>query len=313
MLYSPELTYLHVDKSNTRKVCLPRIIHQEPKLHIYKNISISNKTGEISESDFDNKLPSYFPGTIAIICCNFHDIYYHWLFDLLPKIKILEEANIEYDAIYLPKPSFPFQVDTLKLIGLEKPIIYASDNTKISAAKAIHIDKITNDTIPPHWVYEYIRGIGLRSSSKVTAQRKIYISRKFARNRRVLNEDKLVNLFLKNSIDVICSEKLSLDNQIKIFNQASLIISPHGSGLSNIVFANPQTKIIELKGPRCGETSFARLADWAKLDYISIAHKETLCEQGLQKFKSVLNLDKYCAWDFNVDPNQIIRSLNCIV
>ncbi|OZH55086.1 hypothetical protein AFK68_06815 [Hydrocoleum sp. CS-953] len=42
---------------------------------------------------------------------------------------------------------------------------------------------------------------------------------------------------------------MSLENQIATFAHAKIIVAPHGSGLTNIVFCNPGTKVIELFSP----------------------------------------------------------------
>nr|WP_256386508.1 glycosyltransferase family 61 protein [Hydrocoleum sp. CS-953] len=44
-------------------------------------------------------------------------------------------------------------------------------------------------------------------------------------------------------------ESMSLENQIATFAHAKIIVAPHGSGLTNIVFCNPGTKVIELFSP----------------------------------------------------------------
>ena len=42
------------------------------------------------------------------------------------------------------------------------------------------------------------------------------------------------------------STEWSVSDQIHFFQNAELIVAPHGAGLSNIVFANPECRIIEI-------------------------------------------------------------------
>ena len=41
-------------------------------------------------------------------------------------------------------------------------------------------------------------------------------------------------------------EAMSLDAQIALFAGADAIVAPHGAGLANLVYARPQTVIVEL-------------------------------------------------------------------
>ena len=41
--------------------------------------------------------------------------------------------------------------------------------------------------------------------------------------------------------------QLSFKNQIHLFNNAKIIIGPHGAAFSNLIFCKPQTKVIEFK------------------------------------------------------------------
>ena len=78
---------------------------------------------------------------------------------------------------------------------------------------------------------------------------RIYISRNQARYRRVLNEDEVISLLSKYDFVKVVPESMSWEEQIALFANAKAIVSPHGSGLTNIMFCQPGTTVIELFSP----------------------------------------------------------------
>jgi hypothetical protein len=76
---------------------------------------------------------------------------------------------------------------------------------------------------------------------------KIYISRSRVKTRRVLNEDKVINLLQQYGFECVHNEDLSIDEQIYLFQHATHIVSCHGSQLTNIIFSKPGTKVCEIR------------------------------------------------------------------
>lgn len=74
--------------------------------------------------------------------------------------------------------------------------------------------------------------------------KKIYITRRLAEQRRILNDDEVSVFLASQGFQVIASEKLSVREQIELFTAAKTIVAPHGAGLANIIFSQ-QPNIIE--------------------------------------------------------------------
>ena len=64
--------------------------------------------------------------------------------------------------------------------------------------------------------------------------------------RGIKNEKELIH-FLKKKILFSQTIKLSVEEQIKLFNDAQIVIGLHGAGLANLIWCNKYTKIIELR------------------------------------------------------------------
>ena len=56
----------------------------------------------------------------------------------------------------------------------------------------------------------------------------------------------LANKLFHLGFSIVPPAEHSLDEQINIFNQAEIIVAPHGAGLTNVVWCNPGTVVYEL-------------------------------------------------------------------
>jgi capsular polysaccharide biosynthesis protein len=81
-------------------------------------------------------------------------------------------------------------------------------------------------------------------------KRRLYISRNKAPMRRIVNEEEVFKLLESYNFERVYCEDLSFEEQIELFGEAEVILSPHGADLTNMVFAPPGTQVIELFSPR---------------------------------------------------------------
>ena len=77
-------------------------------------------------------------------------------------------------------------------------------------------------------------------------QSKIYIRREDTNYRKILNESDLIDKLRKKEFEIINPQHFDILEQMKIFSNAELIISPHGSNMANLIFCKKGTKIIEI-------------------------------------------------------------------
>jgi capsular polysaccharide biosynthesis protein len=75
---------------------------------------------------------------------------------------------------------------------------------------------------------------------------KIYIRREDANYRTILNESDLIDKLKNNGFKIISTSQYEILDQISFFANAKIVLSPYGSGLANIVFCNPGTKVYEI-------------------------------------------------------------------
>ncbi|NEP05705.1 MAG: glycosyltransferase family 61 protein, partial [Okeania sp. SIO4D6] len=193
-------------------------------------------------------------GKVAVLSVLSGNVYFHWIVDLLPRIEILRRGiNLEeIDWFLVNNYQQPFQQETLKILGIPEDKILASDRHPYIQAEELVIPSFSGylGWLQP-WGVKFLREVFLKERiiEKSGLPERIYISRSNARYRRVMNEPEVVEVLSKFGFTCITPESMSLESQIAIFAHAKIIVAPHGSGLTNIVFCNRETKIIELFSP----------------------------------------------------------------
>ncbi|VXD18799.1 putative TPR repeat protein [Planktothrix serta PCC 8927] len=205
-----------------------------------------------------HKLPPihHINGTVAFLSVRWGESFYHWMYDVLPGIHLIQKSGIELESIdYFVFNSyrFPYQKQTLELLGIpEHKIIQSIDKPYIQAKKLIvpAPNLFQNNTVTPEWICKFLKQQFLPEQAKtVKANRRIYISRENAGSRSVVNQDELMQRLELFNFESVVLESLTLSEQALLMASASVVLAPHGAGLSNIVFCQPGTKIIELFTP----------------------------------------------------------------
>ncbi|MDJ0515717.1 MAG: tetratricopeptide repeat protein [Trichodesmium sp. MO_231.B1] len=193
-------------------------------------------------------------GKVAVLSVLSGNVYFHWMVDLLPRIEILRQGiNLEeIDWFVVNDHQQPFQRETLKSIGVKEEKILASDRHPHIQAKELVVPSYPSylGWLQP-WGLKFLREEFLKdiNINRSELSERIYVGRSNARYRQVINEEEVVKILCQFGFTYVTPESMSLENQIAIFAHAKIIIAPHGSGLTNIVFSNPGTKVIELFSP----------------------------------------------------------------
>ena len=178
--------------------------------------------------------------------------YYHWMNDILPRLHVLTKSGIDIDSIqqFVINPlEHPFQYETLERFGINESRLCITEN----APTYLQCDELLLPTYGSNtlgkgqapWNPAFVKSAFLDKRCAQPTDR-VYISRRQANGRSVENENELVAEIRKRGFRQVELEGMSVAQQACLFNEASVIISPHGAGLSNIVFCEPATTVIEL-------------------------------------------------------------------
>ncbi|MBI2353077.1 glycosyltransferase family 61 protein [Candidatus Dependentiae bacterium] len=230
-----------------------------------QNYSIQNHEKWMQQC-YPEKNVKKIKGRVIVITRIDHDCYGHWLAELLTRLLMIHEQNITYDWIYTPYDR-PYIKESLALLGIDQQKIIEPfhQNYYIQADELI-VPSLTARQIPsspsslftgyypatfycPNWAMSLLRQTFLpkiQSIAKHFNAPKIFISRKDSHQRRMINEDEIFSLFEQKGFQRFCMSDLSFAQQLALFYQARYIVAAHGSALTNLIFCQPKTKVIEI-------------------------------------------------------------------
>ncbi len=208
--------------------------------------------------------------------------YFHFLFDIVTKLKIYEEhfSLSEIDYFYVPGIN-SWQKQILSLFEInEKKLIDSNKYRHIKAREIIAIDhpwyksgyiqkEIKN---LPEWSIFFLREKFLDLRKKFKASKKIFIDRTDSvyKHCKLINNQEVIQYLEKKGFKSYQTSKLDFCEQIYLFENADIIISPHGAALTNIIFSKPGTKLFELIPKNHGSVKCERISNFLKFNYTRI-------------------------------------------
>ena len=94
--------------------------------------------------------------------------------------------------------------------------------------------------------YKFLRNLLLPSNCETKYIKRIYISREDSIYRRILNEKEVMKHLELYGFQKISLTNIPLLEQFALFKNAEIIITVHGAALTNIIFCNQNTRVIEI-------------------------------------------------------------------
>ena len=237
--------------------------------------------------------------------------YFHWLFDVLPRLKLINSfiklRKIRY--FLMPAIKHKFQIETLKILNIRNKCLPSNNYRHIFSDKIITTchpyvfsKNSANDAKKiPLWISLWLKENFLKYKSKKKFFNKIFIDRKQKsnENRFISNNEEVKNFLKDKGFSSLYLEDYSFKEQVGIFNQANIIIGLHSAGFANLAFCRKGTKIIEILNDTTGD-QIKNLALTNKLLYYRIV------SQTKQKTKDQQGV-------FEVSLNQLKKKVNRII
>lgn len=228
--------------------------------------------------------PEQIEGTVAVLAGLSGHNYYHWMVDVLPRLALLQQAGIDLAAIdhfFINYTGSKFQQDTLAALGIPLEKVISSDRYPHIQASQLLLPSFAGNLgwLEP-WALEFLRQQFLPLASQATSRNlpeRIYISRTNANHRRVLNEDAVIELLESFGFISVHLESMPLADQIALFANAKTIVAPHGGGLTNLIFCQPGTTVIELVTPHYVRHYYWIISQLLKLPHYFLTGEAFTC------------------------------------
>lgn len=208
------------------------------------------------QRDIANEDPLFYHGRLAVISSPGSENWYHWLLQVLPRLLLLKLSNITYDQIYIANLKYPWQKESLHIVmsslGISEEKLFLVQGDSIVQAETLivssipHIPSMEGVDSFPQWLKDFLRETFLPKDEVSTPPKKIYVSRAKATIRKIKNEQALIKLLKNKGFKVVYLEEMPIKQQAHLFRHAEIIVGPHGSGFTNLIFCQPGTQIVEI-------------------------------------------------------------------
>lgn len=195
--------------------------------------------------------------------------YFGFLFMVVTKFCLIEKA-LGSDILAEAKLCYPavgskYELEYLSKLGVGRDaLVDTKSRTRITAdCMVLSNNQSSFGRISPSNV-SLLRQRFLPQDF-VASHRKIFLLRKSTR--RVSNQDEVINLVSQYGFEIIPDTYRTVDEQIRLFREAAVIVTPHGAGLANLIWCNPGTRVIEFFNGSYHRPTFYYLSSLLGLRY----------------------------------------------
>jgi capsular polysaccharide biosynthesis protein len=203
--------------------------------------------------DPGDRITQRVEGTAVLLSSQEPPNYGSWLFRVLPKLHTLAQINLCQPLRYLVWAEIPTFQEYLRLLDISDDQIIHHDPKSI----IYHVDRVIVPSIRNNQAFLDPESLTLfaklrdRLGGPQQPGERIYVSRilqsQNGSSRDMLNEAELVERLVDLDFRIVAPETLSVPEQILAFSSAEMVVGPSGSGMFNVVFCHPGTKIIDLE------------------------------------------------------------------
>lgn len=173
--------------------------------------------------------------------------YYHWITESLPRALILKDRCPDYIPL-LPSDRYANYTDSLKLIGIEGVDFFPESSNVILRSSIVSDCPAAFGTTDPSLLIRVkkliYKNIGIQENSN--PRKIVYVSRRKARGRKIIDEERLLDSIGCANLEIICFEDFSFADQVRIMSNAKCLISIHGAALTNMLFMPSGGTVIEI-------------------------------------------------------------------
>ena len=212
--------------------------------------------------------------------------YFSWLTTYLPKL-LLAHKNYPDAILLVPEEwsKIGYVCDTLELFPEIKKKIFPTDNHAFIEKFVMAENRPWTSVFYPDQI-EQIRNIFIPQITTIPLNpiKRIYVSRKKANRRKIMNESEMVVLLKEQGFEEICFEDYTILEQVFLMQNVEVLVSMHGAGLTNVLFMNPHSKLLEFT-PIVEQNKQFRFPFW--------------------RISSILELDYYVQFSKTIDTGEI--------
>lgn len=202
--------------------------------------------------------------------------YFHWFTDALPRLFVCLK-HLHGHPVLLPETYRQYAYITDSLDRLGQPFLFYDGACRVGELLLPDHVSVSGNYHEP--TLQAVRAALLGNKPASRPHRRIYISRQFAHFRKLKQEDAFTAMLGRFGFETHYFETYSLDEQIRLMQETSHCIGLHGGGLTNILFQQAGTRVLELRFPGDGQNNcYYSLAAACGVDYYYLTGSQRVAD-----------------------------------
>jgi capsular polysaccharide biosynthesis protein len=211
-------------------------------------------------------------------------MYYHWICEAIFRLWMVRD-KVEKLVLLLPESykNYDFVLKTIEPFKF-KAIFFIPEGKSLMV-RNLCVPQIKPlmegyDSVIMHAIVNFYQKYTVQIKKKVRKGfgERIYISRGKAGKRQIENDKEVIKLLLKYHFTILYNEDFSFWEQIAIYSQARYLVSIHGSGLTNMIFMQPGSRILEFHKRKTNPNDWHSLIFWYLADAAGHYYYHQICE-----------------------------------
>jgi capsular polysaccharide biosynthesis protein len=205
------------------------------------------------------RAPIRLRGTYGSVVTNWGENYCHWLVDGIPRYALLEEAGLGDLPLLVSGPLNRVRRQVLEQLGVDPERAVAVERRAVQPDSLAWASPLSWGADPLPWTCFWLRDRLAPPAGDGTRTERILVSRAGSAWRRVTNEAELARELEPLGFVSVRLEQLTFAEQARLFSRATVVVAPHGAGLTNVVFGR-DLSVVEFFPPDWVQPVYKRLS-----------------------------------------------------
>jgi capsular polysaccharide biosynthesis protein len=209
--------------------------------------------------------------------------YYHWLSEALCRAWMVKDTCDQMILLLPPEDTLPkYVLGSLQLFNFKKIIHIPAGKSVLVRTLCMPAQRPILDCYNPKILLEvsklYVNYVKSQAGVRTSVSERIYVSRKNATRRKIINEDDVIAVMTKYNFIVFHAEDYTFLEQVSFFSNAKYVVGTHGAGLANMLFMPPGSTVFELIKRKTNPKRHFNLLFWYMADALGHKYYCQICE-----------------------------------
>jgi len=227
--------------------------------------------------------------------------FFHWFLDVLQKLEFVFESKNEIlnskIKIIIPNGhNNSFVKKSLESFNLD--FYFQKKNEIIVSNHSILLPDIAptgnyrkNKILK---LAKRLRNYWTKNEIRIPNYKKIYISRKNSKKRRLINESEIIPILKKKGFLILDFDNLNFEEQLSYTLYSEILVSVHGAGLTHMLWMKKKSKILEIRARNnYDDNCYYSLASDLGHDYYYTIADKTHIKKSFHLSDLVINVDEF--------------------